>query len=252
MAMTSDSRIYAEGYDVDEHRQPLLAFYLNRWRQAGSPTPLLEPMCGTGFFLIPFLEAGADIDGFDASPHMLAECRRKCAAKGLTPTLYQQLLEEMTLPRQYGFIFIPDRSFALIYDLSAAQECLHQLAKQLLPGGWLVLDLKPKAREGEFGEAGQTEVALQDRPDGAIVLSTSILSRRDEGRVIRNVTKFEKFVGGELIETELFDYNERMYEWPTIERMLRAAGFTELGVTKAYEDTAPGPQDRYVVTARKT
>ena len=68
--MASDSRIYAEGYDVDEHRQPLLAFYLNRWRQAGSPTPLLEPMCGTGFFLIPFLEAGADIDGLDAAHAM--------------------------------------------------------------------------------------------------------------------------------------------------------------------------------------
>jgi SAM-dependent methyltransferase len=251
MAMTSDSRIYAEGYDVDEHRQPLLAFYLNRWRQAGSPTPVLEPMCGTGFFLIPFLEAGADIDGLDASPHMLAECRRKGAAKGLMPTLYQQLLEEMTLPRQYGFIFIPDRSFALIYDLDAAQECLHHLSKHLIPGGWLVLDLKPAARKGEFGESGQTEMGLQDRPDGATIISTSIWSRRDNGRVIRNVTKFERFVGGKLIETELFDYNERLYDQSTVEGMLRVAGITSLSVTKAYDDTTPSAQDSYVVTARK-
>ncbi len=29
----------------------------------GKPMPVLEPMCGTGLNLLPFLEAGADIDG---------------------------------------------------------------------------------------------------------------------------------------------------------------------------------------------
>jgi predicted TPR repeat methyltransferase len=184
MAMTSDSRIYAEGYDAGEHRQPILAFYMDQWKRVGAPTPLLEPMCGTGFFLIPFLAAGADIDGLDGSPHMLAECRRKCAAKGLVPALYQLLLEEMALPRQYGFIFIPDRSFALIYELGVAQECLHILFKHLASGGWFVLDLKPAALKGEFGEPGQTELGLQDRLDGTMIISTSLWSRRDNGRVI--------------------------------------------------------------------
>ena len=117
-------QIYAESYDTDDQRQPLVAFYLRQWEQAGKPSPLLEPMCGTGFFLIPFLEAGADIDGLDSSPYMLAICQAKCAAKGLRPRLYQQLLEGMALPRKYGFLFIPDRSFAQIYDQDAAHECL--------------------------------------------------------------------------------------------------------------------------------
>ena len=59
------NQIYAEGYDADDQRQPVVAFYLCQWEQAGKPSPLLEPMCGTGFFLIAFLEAGADIDGLE-------------------------------------------------------------------------------------------------------------------------------------------------------------------------------------------
>ena len=78
-------KIYSESYDSDSldtsgRKHPLVAFYLNRWEQVEKPTPVLEPMCGTGFSLIPFLEAGADIDGLDASPYMLEECRKKCAA----------------------------------------------------------------------------------------------------------------------------------------------------------------------------
>ena len=118
------NQIHAESYDAGDQRQPLLAFYLRQWEQAGQPSPLLEPMCGTGFFLIPFLEAGADIDGLDSSPHMLAICQAKCAEKELSPRLYEQLLEDMSLPRKYGFMFIPDRSLAQIYDKEAAHECL--------------------------------------------------------------------------------------------------------------------------------
>jgi ubiquinone/menaquinone biosynthesis C-methylase UbiE len=84
------SQIYAEGYDAGDQRQSLVDFYLRQWEQAGKPSPLLEPMCGTGFFLVPFLEADADIDGLDSSPYMLAICQAKCADKGLHPQLYEQ------------------------------------------------------------------------------------------------------------------------------------------------------------------
>ena len=42
-------------------------------------------MCGSGRFLIPLLKRGFDIDGVDASPHMLQACRDHCQRLGLTP-----------------------------------------------------------------------------------------------------------------------------------------------------------------------
>ncbi len=85
-------QLYAKRYDRDEGRHNMLAYYLKRWDEAGRPSPVLEPLCGTGFFLIPFLEAGADIDGLDSSPYMLAECQKKAQEKNLSPQLYQQFL----------------------------------------------------------------------------------------------------------------------------------------------------------------
>jgi len=104
-------------------------------------------MSGSGRFLIPFLERGIDIDGVDASPHMLQACRDRCQTKGLNPVLYQQLLQELNLPRQYGFAFIPASSFGLLTDRQAAEDSLRRMHEYLLPGGKLVLEVQtPRAR----------------------------------------------------------------------------------------------------------
>ena len=80
-------------------------FYLSHAQ--GISGPILEPMCGSGRFLVPFLSEGYDIDGVDASADMLRACRRRCTEGGYTPELYHQYLHEMTLPRQYVLVFIP-------------------------------------------------------------------------------------------------------------------------------------------------
>ena len=78
--MVTYGKLRAANYDIGTEQQPIIDFYLQQWRQAGSRSPVLEPMCGTGINLIPFVEAGAEIDGLDASPHMLAVCRQKLLA----------------------------------------------------------------------------------------------------------------------------------------------------------------------------
>ena len=251
--------IYSESYDSDSpetgsRKHPLLAFYLSRWEQAGKPAPVLEPMCGTGFSLIPFLEEGADIDGLDASPYMLSECRKKCSAKGLHPTLHQQLIEDLALPRRYRFIFIPDRSIAHIYDKEVAQKCLGKIYEHLLPGGWFILDIKTPPRVAEFGKPGVTRVSVDDRRDGSTILCTTLWGEKEEGRVVRCVNKYERFVDGALVATELFDYHERLYDRDEFEKMLCSAGFLEVKVvevTRTYEGCKPDEHDRIVFSCRR-
>jgi len=43
--------------------------------------PILEPMCGSGRYLIPMMEQGFSIQGFDSSPSMLEACKEKCLKK---------------------------------------------------------------------------------------------------------------------------------------------------------------------------
>jgi len=243
--------MYSEGYDKGEGRYDMQSFYLERWNRLGKPIPVLEPMCGTGFFLAAFLDAGADIDGLDASPYMLRKCQDKVKGGKAAVNLYQQRLEDLSLPRKYNFIYIPDRSFAQFDDRETAQVGLGKLWDCLLPGGWFVLDVRPPPPEGEFGKPGETSFGVQDRPDGSVVFRTTLWSKKDEGRVIRSVNKFEVFQNGSHMTTELFDYHERFYERDEFGEMLRSAGFTDIQVTKAYEDAEPAEYDCMVFSCRK-
>src|SRR5438067_11430961 len=85
-----------------------------------SGQPALDVGCGTGRLLLDYLAQGLDVDGVDNSPEMLAICRRKAAELGLRPSLYQQAVEELALPRTYGTIFVPSSSFQLVLDPDAA------------------------------------------------------------------------------------------------------------------------------------
>lgn len=244
-------KLYAETYDVGDQRHDASAFYLQLWANLGRPQPVLEPMCGTGFFLVPFLEAGAQIDGLDSSPYMLEICREKCIQRGYHPDLYQAYVEQIELPRRYGLIFIPDRSFAQIYDQQQAQACLHAFVRHMLPGGWLVIEIKTPPREGEFGTPGQADFDVQDRADGSTVFSTSVWSHREGGRVLRNWTKFERYEQGTLVETEIFDYNERFYEKQEFLEMLSIAGLVNTTSIRAYDGADPQAHDVIVFCAQK-
>ena len=49
--------------------------------EAGQPA--LDAACGTGRLLVPYLQAGLDVDGSDISPDMLERVRERCEREGL-------------------------------------------------------------------------------------------------------------------------------------------------------------------------
>jgi hypothetical protein len=262
-------KIRAQGYDIGTDQSEIINFYLEMWRRLGKPTPLLEPMCGTGINLIPFLEAGAEIDGLDSSPYMLDICRRKCEAK-FTPlfppsraekegteelqcTLYEQFIEQMELPRQYGFIFIPGGTFGHIHEKEVAAVALKRIYDHLLAGGWLGLDVRTPAYMVNFGKDGQTDFALDEYPDGSNIFNTGIWQHLDNGRVIRNWTKLERFVDDTYVETEIFDYRERLYDLHEMVADFRVAGFDEIRIYKGWtHDVEPGDHYEISFFCRKT
>lgn len=249
MSSTYYGKVRAQGYDIGTDVQKVASYYLNLWGELGKPSPVLEPMCGTGLNLLPFVEAGATIDGLDSSSHMLALCRQKLLEQGYSAELYEQPLEAMALPQQYGFMFIPDRSFGHLHDKTEAQSALKRMWEHLTPGGWLVLDLKHPAQADGFGKPGQADFGIEDRPDGSTIFSTSVWS--EEGRIVRCWTKYEQYRGDKLISTEIFDYRERMYEHDEFAAMLKAAGFGSIKMTKAFADTEPLENEDVVYICQK-
>ena len=67
--------------------------------------PALDLGCGSGRLLIPYLQAGLDVDGCDYSKDMLAQCQERAKKEGLFPKLYEQAMHELDLPRRYKTIY---------------------------------------------------------------------------------------------------------------------------------------------------
>jgi len=241
MPMTMYGKLCTEFYDISKPDAPpeALSFYLCHLEAAHEP--ILEPMCGSGRFLIPFLERGIDIDGADASPHMLQACHDKCHRKGLSPVLYEQLLQEMNLARQYGYIFIPACSFSLIINGQEVTEGLRRLYQHLLPGGKLVLEVEtPRAPPKEMGKWRTRSVT---RSDGAEIVFSTLQSYDSQEQVERSSHKYELFKEGSLIETELEDFALRVYERDEFQKLLEATGFNNIRATKTYQDAEPDKED---------
>jgi SAM-dependent methyltransferase len=101
--------------------------------------PALDVACGTGRLLIPYLQAGLDVDGCDISADMLALSRERAEREGLSPNLYEQAMHRLDLPRKYRTIIVCG-SFGLGGNRDHDLEALRRLHAHLLPGGTLLLD----------------------------------------------------------------------------------------------------------------
>lgn len=112
--------------------------YFRPFVEAGQPA--LDAACGTGRLLIPYLQAGLDVDGSDISPDMLELCRERAEREGLEPPgLYAQAMHELDIPRSYRTIIVCG-GFGLGGHREHDAEGLRRLYEHLEPGGVLVLD----------------------------------------------------------------------------------------------------------------
>src|SRR5215472_8643973 len=131
----------AECYDLWFGNEPFWdqAFFHDHIRRNGGVA--LEIACGTGRLLVPFLRDGLVVEGLDASAEMLAICRTKAAKVGVTPTLHQQLMQDLDLASRYRTIFIPACSFQILAERDEAFTALRRFHQHLEPGGELLITL---------------------------------------------------------------------------------------------------------------
>lgn len=241
-------RLLTQAYDIDKPSAPPeeLAFYRAHVERARGP--VLEVMCGSGRFLVPLLQAGADIDGVDASEDMLDACRQRCQSLGLSTDLSLQELERLEVRREYALILCGGGSFGLLADVDDAKAALRRMHDALAPGGSLVLEVETPSGQGGRGAWGGR---WWRRPDGAIIVL------RDLGRDVRDGVEealgiYELYVDGALVETELNEWVRRFWTPRDITTALEAAGFHAIEITRAFDAAPPSDADTIVsVRARR-
>jgi SAM-dependent methyltransferase len=242
--------IAAEIYDIDKPfgALPDTRFHLERF--TGFQGPILEPACGSGRTLLPLLEAGCEVAGFDFSQDMLDRCRGRCAERGFDPDLSRQGFEDFQYDRRFAAVLVPVGSFTLIDRFEAAMAVLRRFHDCLLPGGVVVLDIEPLS-----SLAGRDEDRRQWTADNGDLLTidgvrarTDWIGQRREARL-----RYERWRGHQLVESQLEPMAQRFWGLEEFALALAAAGFTDVSACGGYKRGRPVRSGDTVMTfeARK-
>jgi len=213
---------------------------------AGTSGEILEPAVGTGRILIPLLQAGLRVRGFDTSPSMLAICRDNCAAHGLSPVLFEADMVTFREPAAFAAIVVPTGSFALVTGRERAARALRNFRKSLLPGGRLIVDvepLEPPTGPGPLNHWWHGEDLL--------TLSSAPAANPQEG-VQTTWLRYERWRDGRLVETELQNFSLQRYDLDGFAALLREAGFTAVTVHADYQAGLSPTPDSQVWTLEAT
>ncbi len=215
-------------------------FYSSRLR--GVAGPVLEPAVGTGRILIPLLQQGFSVRGYDASTAMLEQCRTNCARHGLTADVFEG---DMTAHRDeyvYEAIVIPTGSFALVPDRDSALAALEAMHCSLASGGRLIVDLEPPSLHVE---PGPDPVCHWSHDGSLITLSTWQKTADPIAQRSTSWLRYERWDAGALTHTELQVFSLLWFGMAEFTAMLHQAGFTDVSIHGGYRvGDAPTPADQ--------
>jgi SAM-dependent methyltransferase len=240
--MTSNPRanrygaLAAEVYDIDKPVGSLGDITFHRKRLTQIRGPILEPACGSGRALIPFMQAGCDMTGFDASQEMLDQCQARCAERGLAPALSRQSLLDFGYGQSFAAVVVPVGTFGLIDSYDDATAVLKRFHAHLAPGGLLILDVEPIRALTASGESRRSWTAA----NGDLItadtrrMAVNWLEQRFEYHSV-----YQRWRGHRLVETELEPMALRYWGLRELTLTLLAAGFGEIGVFGDYDRDRP-------------
>ncbi len=251
MAMYGE--LCVEYYDLDKPWPPLseYAFYTSYLLSVEGP--ILEPMCGSGRFLLPFLKGGLDVRGFDNSPGMIRALQDKALTLGLTPTVWEADLKDLPAAERYGTLVIPSGSFGLVCDVEDVRHILHAFYRALKTGGLLLLEMETPFA---VNEASPQFCGEKRRKDGARIRLSSrmeILPCQSDSPMCRFFNQYDLIQDGltqeaSIVKTEQEVLEIRLYTADVFLQMLGQAGFQKVRAVKAFEkNQRPGPQDSTIV-----
>jgi len=206
-----------------------ISYYLLLLAHQGvKPRRVLDVCCGTGTMCELLTKEGFEMAGFDLSPGMIAEARRKAEAKGLPIRYEVQDAAEADMGDTYDGALSFFDSLNNILDAERLQMAFHRVAAHLPPGGSFIFDMN-------------TAYAFEQQMfDQQHLKPTSKLRYKWEGhwdgstRIITVDMKFW-YEGQEFTEV----HRQRAYSQDEIRQMLSNAGFVEVRAFHSYTLNPP-------------
>lgn len=218
-----------EMYEIlhDKAPQDELDFYFS---YAEKNKKILEIMCGSGRFLVPFLEYGYNIRGVDFSAEMLEKLKLKAPEADVE---YADIAE-YTTNEQFDYIFISSGSVSLFTDMNLCQKILKKIKGLLAPAGKFVFAVDTIAAKCLDNDDYETSVSVKMKNGFDLVLKTK--NYFDVQQQIQfSPGIYELYDRDKLLKSEHMDFQTHLYKFGEMENYLREAGFTEIKTYSSFE-----------------
>lgn len=216
-----------------------------RSRLASVAGAVLEPAVGNGRFLIPMLQAGIKIAGYDSSPQMLQLARAAVEQLALNTTLSQADFASFESDQLYAAIVIPAGSFQLVTEFDQACQLLTQFYQQLESGGRLMLDLD--ASQLIFNQQPSVRHWQLDQ-QRLITLTSTPLSIDHIAQTTSDLHRYELWEQGQLVHTESETFSLRWWSCSEINMALQLAGFENITLSGGYQFQKPPSSDDQLIS----
>lgn len=220
-----------EMYEILHKEAPLdeLEFYISYAEKGMS---ILEPLCGSGRFLVPFLEKGFDIVGMDLSKEMLAKLKEKAPeAKVVRGDIL-----EFDSEQRYDYIFISSGSVSLFTDMELCKAILLKMKYLLKKGGKFVFAVDTIADRCPDDSDYKISISVKTKDGYDLILKNK--NFYDENTQTQfSSSIYELYNEIELLQREEMDFQTHLYQLGEMEQYLQNVGFTNVKVYSSYEKT---------------
>ncbi|MCH7232780.1 methyltransferase domain-containing protein [Glycomyces sp. L485] len=236
------ARFYELDKSVGKSLHGDVEFYTRRL--AGVSGEVLEPAAGTGRMLIPLLQQGLRVTGYDTSEYMLQICRDNLAAAGVEADVFIADMVDYAKPDAYEAIVVPTGSIVLLPDRASTVTALRRMRDSLKPGGRLFVDLPPSQH---FTDPGP----LRHQWDGESELLTLQVIHIDNNLVEQRVLRwlrYEQWRDGRLVDTQLQLSTLLSFGVQEFRHLMLESGFDDVSVSGDYADDAEPAADASIWT----
>lgn len=218
-----------EMYEILHEQAPQdeLNFYLS---YAEKGKKILEPLCGSGRFLVPFLERGFDISGIDLSEEMLAKLKRKAP----DAKVIQADMISYTPQEKFDYIFIPSDSISLFTDMCICRKILQKIKELLAPGGKFVFAVDTVFDRCNEDSSYQVSASAKTKEGYDLILKGK--NHYDENSQTQfSPSVYELYSGAELLQSERMDFQTHLYRYGEMEEHLKECGFKSISTYSNYQ-----------------
>ncbi len=227
-----------EMYEILHEKAPQdeLNFYLS---YAEKGKKILEPLCGSGRFLIPFMERGFDICGMDLSSEMLGKLKQK---KPNANVVHADILEYSST-QLYDYIFISSGSVSLFTDVDLCKKILEKLKRMLTPNGKFVFAVDTVADRCPNHDNYKTSIAVKTKEGFDLVLKIKNYYE-EESQTQFSPSIYELYNKATLLQSEPMDFQLHLYRFGEMETYLKEIGFKTITTYSSFQkEIATGNQN---------